>query len=574
MGEMVDNKEVFIKCRYKLPNDNNEYCGEIQYRNGTLINFSTLNYNFSISKGENLLCLSDENKYILLCNNKYSESYSSNVAGFDCLIEGFDIPKQTENLKFQKVRFSFPYINDFFIGVDRIEQFDKNNPQDIFLRYIHTKQKLTFRLNNDFKFKLIHGVTWGGGTLAGENSKMSLTKSIEIIASKNMPIENFLSVIRNLISFFSLGLKRKLPIISITSNYTDNTAKCKLTIHPFQFKILNQDFESNLYIHKTLFVFQHIKSNFSSIIQEFINLKSQDYRKFSVIIDLYLRNHDAPDEIYPQIKFLIYAQALEAYLNSKDYNHKKEISKEFLKIVAQIKKQYSDIPEVKNCTLNGMYSFKEKIFNSIKKNDVENILKLKFIKEKKIKLLEDIVNLRNYFTHYSMASDDKKIANVDIYDLTENLKALLELFILKDLQFNNETIRVILANNYFHFKNFNSEYIWIPQPPNLRNVIKENYLGDETSYYNENKKLILSTHYFYENIGNKIKLVVKYSEEGKYCKRNKNKLKSLTETITVNPELSKEQINELDKPLRICYERYKLLMQQNKYIRNESMINN
>ena len=153
MGEMVDNKEVFIKCRYKLPNDNNEYCGEIQYRNGTLINFSTLNYNFSISKGENLLCLSDENKYILLCNNKYSESYSSNVAGFDCLIEGFNIPKQTENLKFQKVRFSFPYINDFFIGVDRIEQFDKNNPQDIFLRYIHTKQKLTFRLNNDFKFK-------------------------------------------------------------------------------------------------------------------------------------------------------------------------------------------------------------------------------------------------------------------------------------------------------------------------------------------------------------------------------------------------------------------------------------
>ena len=92
--------------------------------------------------------------------------------------------------------------------------------------------------------------------------------------------------------------------------------------------------------------------------------------------------------------------------------------------------------------------------------------------------------------------------------------------------------------------------------------------------YNENKKLILSTHYFYENIGNKIKLVVKYSEEGKYCKRNKNKLKILTKTITVNPELSKEQINELDKPLRICYERYKLLMKQNKYIRNESMINN
>ena len=111
---MVNNKEICIKCRYKLRNDNNEYFGEINYRNGTLINFSTQNYNFSISKGENLLCLSDENKYILLCNNQYSENYLSIVAGFDCLIEGFNIPKQTKNLKFKKVRFSFPYINDFF----------------------------------------------------------------------------------------------------------------------------------------------------------------------------------------------------------------------------------------------------------------------------------------------------------------------------------------------------------------------------------------------------------------------------------------------------------------------------
>lgn len=565
---MEDDKEINIKCRYKLPQDDKEYFGEINYKNGTLINFSTQNYNFSISKGENLLCLSNENKYILLCNNQYYESYFSKIAGFDCLVKGFNFPEQTTNLKFKKIRFSFPYINDFFIGIDRIEQFDKHNPHDIFLRYIQTKQRLTFRLNNIFKLKLIHGVTSGGGTLAGENSKMSLTKSIEISANKNMPIEDFLSIIRNLINFFSLGLKRKLPIISMTSNCTDNTAKCKLTIYPFQFKILNQDFESNLSIHKTLFVFQHIKRNFSSIMQEFINLQSQDYRKFSVIIDLYLRNHDTPDEIYPQIKFLVYAQALEAYLNSKDYNHKKEISKEFLKIVAQIKKQHSDIPEVKNCNLNGMYSFKEKILNSIKKNDVENILKFKFIKAKKIKLLEDTVNLRNYFTHYSMASDDKKIANVDVYDLTENLKALLELFILKDLQFNNEAIRVILANNYFHFKNFNSEYIWIPQPPNLRNVIKENYLGDETSYYNENKKLILSTHYFYENIEDKIKLIVKYSEEGRYCQHNKSKLKSLTKTIIINPDLSKEENNKLDKPLRICYERYKLLIQQNEYMQN------
>ena len=564
---MEDNKEINIKCRYKLPQDDKEYLGCVNYKNGTLINFSTENNNFSISKGENLLCLSDENKYLLLCNNKYCESYFSKIAGFDCLIEGFNLPEQTINLKFKKIYFSFPYINDFFIGIDRIEYFDERNPHDIFLRYVRTKQRLTFRLNDTFKLKVLHNVTSGGGTLAGENSKMSLTKSIEISANKNVPIEDFLSIIRNLMTFFSLGLKRKLPILSMTSGCTDNTTKCKLTIHPFQFKILNQNFESNLIIHKALFLFKHVKKNFSSIIQNFINLQSQDYRKFSVIIDLYLRNHDTPDEIYPQIKFLIYSQALEAYLNSKDYNRKKEISKEFLKIVAQIKKQYPEVPEVKNCALNRMYSFKEKILNSIKKNDVENILKFKFTETKKIKLLEDVVNLRNYFTHYNMASSDKKISNINIYDLTENLKALLELFILKDLQFNNETIRAILINNYFYFKDFNSEYIWIPQPPKLQNIIKENYLGDENSYYNENKKLILSTHYFYENIKDKIKLIVKYLEKDKYCPRNKNKRKILTKTIVVNPNLNEKEINKLDKPLKICYERYKLLMWQNEHVK-------
>ena len=568
MNNQLDDK-IEIQCKYISPSDSKEYNGKISYRNGTLINFESKNYELSLSEKSNLICSSNEEGYLLLWNNIYFNNGLLVTAGFDCLIKGLKNVIDANNLKFKKIRFSFPYINDFFIGVDRIEYFNPDNPNDIFLKYIKTNKKFIYKISDNFNIRLIHGVICGGGTFSGENSKMSLTKEIEIISKKETVLDDFLEITRNLISFFSLGLKRKLPIINMYSLSTDNSSKAKLEIHPFQYKILNKDFDAKLMRNETLFVFPHIKKDFGKVIQQFIALRQKDYREFSVIVDLYLRNHDAPDEIYPQIKFLIFAQALEAYLNSKQYNHQKNANSEFSNAIQNLKAQYPNNTEIQKIECVNFPSFKEKILNSIIKNDLISLVQFRFKKKNKIILLDDLINLRNYFTHYNMSSNDKRISSIDLYELTICIKVLLELFILCDLNFSKAALKTIISNNYYQFRKFDNKYIWVDTSSETMRAPNTQYLGEDNAHKNKNGKIMYSICYYYKELNkNEVELIVKYTEEGQYTRKNSHKLKIFTEELAIKKDIKDKDIQALDYIFKKCYERYKKYSIQQVYINN------
>ena len=554
-----------IECKYNLPNDEKLYFGKIEYRNGILIHFLTDNYKLGINKADNFVCSSLDNEIMLLYNNQFCDNNFHIMAGFDSLIKGFKTIEQTKELKFKKINFSFPCINEFFLGIDKIEQFNPKNPDDICLRYIKTKKALIIELDDKFRLKLLHSVSWGGGTFGGENSKMSLVKEIQIISKSMVSLDDFNFIIRKLINFFSFGMKQKLPIINMYSNASDNTSKSKLTIIPFQFKIENQNYDNVKKFHRYLYIYPNIKSNIKTIMKTYIDLQKKDYKDFAVIIDLYLRNHDVPDEIYPQIKFLIYTQALEAYLNSKKYNNKKPISSEYIALIEKLKKEYPNIKEIQELNKNGLFSFKEKLANSIKQNNIQNIIRLKYTNNGKIKLLEDLVNMRNYYTHYSYSSEDKRLKDIESHELIESTKALLELFILKDLKFDDNSIKIILSNNYFRLRDFSSKYIWLSNPPSIKNIDKNCYLGDEHAFYNQNQQLILSMYYFYKEFDKQVKLIIKYSQDGIYTRKNSHKLKSLTKELTVNKILKEYELKKLSKHFQICYKRYVDLKEQEKF---------
>ena len=194
-----------IECKYNLPNDEKLYFGKIEYRNGILIHFSTRNTKLSFNKNENFICHTLNNEILLLWNNVFYDMGLHFISGFDSLIKGFKCIEQINDLKFKKVNFSFPCINEFFIGIDRIEKYNYKKPDDICLRYIKTKTPLIIKLDDNFKLKLLNSVSWGGGTFGGEDSKMSLVKEVQIISKKMVSLDEFNSIIRKLINFFSLG---------------------------------------------------------------------------------------------------------------------------------------------------------------------------------------------------------------------------------------------------------------------------------------------------------------------------------------------------------------------------------
>ena len=153
------------------------------------------------------------------------------------------------------------------------------------------------------------------------------------------------------------------------------------------------------------------------------------------------------NESYLEYQFLSYSQALESYLrkNEKYPDNYMEIDD-----YENIKNQMNDfIGElIKNDDHKNSLKNKIKFGNEISlrkrlkelTNDLKNYKSInKIIDGNKNNFISEVVDARNYYTHYDDSSNFKK-NNEKLRILTFKLKILIELIILKELEFDKEFI--------------------------------------------------------------------------------------------------------------------------------------
>ena len=244
-------------------------------------------------------------------------------------------------------------------------------------------------------------------------------------------------------------------------------------------------------------------------------------------------------------------------MSSKDYNKVRHIDAEYESLVNKMKQEYPNIDEL-NKIPNRQYSFAEKINNCIEKEDIHDIFKFYYEGKDKIKIISDIVNLRNYFTHYSFSAEDSRIKNIDMNTLKDNLKILLETFILHELQIKNEDIKRLVTTNTFKMLSFNNEYMWVPHIRYKTNIPIRNYLGQE--FFAPNiEDMPMDLDLYYKDIDDKhTQLIGKYKRNNRLC----------TTTIDVRKNLPQKQLDKLPKYFQECYRRYKIAEKQNNYLGN------
>ncbi len=544
-----------INCHFKV--NNKTLYGKITFRNG-IFHVLELPRKFFDKPPAQFICFSETNEIILLNNLVHEETQIQQILFFENMIRGFRLAEDTQKLKFTSINFDFPYINAFFFGLDEITNGCDNRENNLCLFYESTNKKIKYKYNNKFEIEVIHGCKTSHSRFGTGKSKMELYKYLKIKSKKMCELKEFITVINDLMKFFSFALKRKLLINNIWSEAKENSSNQKLNISTFQYKILNTNFDDEIDIWKILVGYRYFPPRkMSKIIQKFSQLINQEYRKFPAIIDLYLRNQDAPSEVYSQVEFLIYTTALEAYVSSKDYNKCKQFDDEYKQLIKDIKSKYPEVKELENIPSH-QYSFSEKILRCIEKEGLNNIFQFYYEKENKIKIISDIVNLRNYFTHYSFSSDDRRIKNIDIGELKENLKILIEAFILHELQIKHRDIAIISTNNTFRMLAFNNTYMWVPHPRYRTNLNKKYYLGSK--FYVQNHNAVpMDFDFYYKNINeNNVILIGKYKRD--------NKLQ--TYKITINKNITSDDLTKLPKYFQECYKRYVIAAKQVEYANN------
>ena len=222
------------------------------------------------------------------------------------------------------------------------------------------------------------------------------------------------------------------------------------------------------------------------------------------------------------------------------------------------------MPNVKELKYSNQLSFKVKLLNVINEQNINQILNFKYDKKGNYKLISEMVDVRNYYTHYG---DKKYLDQVqNFYDLVEYTKIFCEILIMKELKFTENQIKISLDNNYYYLRYWNNEYCNLDYKKLPVGYSKSTYLG-ESDYWLENK--YFSAILFWKDIkddNSKVKLIYKNQVQQDNDKTPRAK------SIIVNKNLSKEEYNNLLKPFKDCYDRYKIAQEQIEY-RNKKQTN-
>ena len=175
------------------------------------------------------------------------------------------------------------------------------------------------------------------------------------------------------------------------------------------------------------------------------------YDKYKPLFDIYFTNFS--ENITIEYQFLSYTQALEAYMRKNEMFNDYFMDSEKYEIVKNELNEY-----VKNSIMES--GQKNSWENKIKYGNEVSLRKrlkdlIRYLNEFDIaqkitngdreEFIDNVVNIRNYYTHYG---HDNKPNTYNVIGLTFDLKLLIELCILNELNFDKEFIDYTLNRVY------------------------------------------------------------------------------------------------------------------------------
>ncbi|MEE0025251.1 HEPN domain-containing protein [Methanobrevibacter sp.] len=340
------------------------------------------------------------------------------------------------NLNFKEINIKFLNLEEW-IGIKTFKTEYENNVHMITTH----DEDITFNLQKfNMTFNLKSKITESLDSFC-----IKPNYSIKIKYGRETNIKQILKDITLIKKFLIFLMYNNTEIKRITCNIdNENYQLNEIEIHS---KLFNTDVDK-LNRHDILIHIEEIK-NKPYIFEKWFEIN----KKYKPLFDIYFMNFLTTP--YLEYQFLSNTQALEAYLRKNEQYEDNYMS---ITEYENIKKEFSKFIEKLDISKDHKESLKSRIRYgneiSLRKRLKELINELneykiinKLINGNKNKLIVDIVDARNYFTHYDKSSNYKK-NNEKLLKLNYKLKILMELCILKELGFENEFIDTKLEIKY------------------------------------------------------------------------------------------------------------------------------
>ncbi len=339
--------------------------------------------------------------------------------------------QKTEDIKFKSLSVHYMYLDEWF----NVFGFDIHSPdeKEMVIRY-----KLPEPIQaaiDDYKILLEVKATESISIVQREAS-IKERSYITIEPSQEKTFDEYLNIMYHIENFLSLGVTEPVYPLIIEGKTEMNKAvrvvyrvsdipKVPKTLHPFAM----------------LFTFEDISDRFEVFLRNWFEKADL----LEPVYNLYFGTLYNP-RMYLEHRFLSMVQAIESYhrrtmknFELPEEQHKKRIE-EILNAVPHEHKDW-----LKNkLDYSNEPSLRRRLKEILKKfADVLN----DFIPDDKNFFVHKVVTTRNYLTHYDKTLKEQSAEGEELYNITQKLKILLEICLLKELGFTSDKIKSLISRN-------------------------------------------------------------------------------------------------------------------------------
>lgn len=255
--------------------------------------------------------------------------------------------------------------------------------------------------------------------------------------------EYFMSVFGRLRDFLSFAVDETVSLHSVSAtnssiNVKIGEGKSKPAEMNVYYGATNHvDASPKINLHRALFRYGNISENLESIISSWISL----YDKIAPSLNLYFATRAGAHK-YLDSRFLALAQALET-LHRRTSTETVMLPTEFDELLDIL---VGACPQEQSEWLKQRLAYGNEISLARRVACLLEPFSRHFgTKTERKRLVRLITNTRNYFTHYDQELSSKAATGRDLWVVSEKMEALLQLHLLRILEFTDEQIAMICS---------------------------------------------------------------------------------------------------------------------------------
>lgn len=347
-----------------------------------------------------------------------------------------------EDIKFSQLSVKFSQLEEW-LG-KRLFKFERRKNEEGLREHI-----LKLTMPNAKKIdldKLKISIGYGFSThMAWLKPKFEATVGVSIEVDDKMHIDNFYKIVYHIRNFLSLSTGNPISILSITGR-NENIDKYKRIQMFYRKEPAGEELFSQPFFP---IQYKSISEHLESYLQNWFDIVENVKPTYDLFFGTIYNPH-----LYLNHTFLSLAQALESYLNRTSDSEImptesfEDVKNHMLEIIGEIPEEYKQQFEPKVKSGMNRKSFRKKL-KEMFKEEYSNLF-VSFI-DKKDEFIGKVVDTRNYYTHYSPELEVRAVKREDLPILSQNLRFILIVILLKEIGFNDKLIRHALAQ-YMRFR--------------------------------------------------------------------------------------------------------------------------